>query len=58
MLVVEALEAIGDAYALYGFSGYGRENVEFHVIKDLDETLDDSVLRFLTVKTTIILSNS
>jgi len=45
VLVVEALEAIGDTYALYGFSGYGRENVEFHVIKDLDETLDDSVLR-------------
>ncbi len=45
VLVVEALEAIGDAYAIYGFSGHGRENVEFHVIKDLDELLDDSVRR-------------
>jgi nitric oxide reductase activation protein len=45
VLVVEALEAIGDAYGIYGFSGHGRENVEFHVIKDLDELLDDAVRR-------------
>jgi hypothetical protein len=45
VLAVEALEAIGDAYGIYGFSGHGRENVEFHVIKDLDESLDDSVRR-------------
>ena len=45
MLVVEALEAIGDAYGIYGFSGQGRENVEFYVIKDLEEPFDDSVRR-------------
>jgi nitric oxide reductase activation protein len=45
VLVVEALEAIGDAYGIYGFSGYGRENVEFHVIKDLDETYGEQVRR-------------
>ena len=45
VLIVEALEAIGDAYGIYGFSGYGRENVEFHVIKDLDERFDDDVRR-------------
>jgi nitric oxide reductase activation protein len=45
VLVVEALEAIGDAYGIYGFSGHGRENVEFHVIKDLDELLDEAVRR-------------
>jgi nitric oxide reductase activation protein len=45
VLVVEALEAIGDAYGIYGFSGYGRENVEFHVIKDLGEPLDDAARR-------------
>jgi len=45
VLVVEALEAIGDTYAIYGFSGHGRENVEFHVIKDLDEPFGDSVRR-------------
>jgi nitric oxide reductase NorD protein len=45
VLMVEALEAIGDTYGIYGFSGHGRENVEFYVIKDLDELLDDSVRR-------------
>jgi len=45
VLVVEALEAIGDAYGIYGFSGYGRDNVEFHVIKDLDEVFSDRVRR-------------
>jgi len=45
VLVIEALEAIGDAYGIYGFSGHGRENVEFHVIKDLDEPFDDAVRR-------------
>jgi hypothetical protein len=45
VLVVEALEAIGDAYGIYGFSGQGRENVEFYVIKDLEEPFDDSVRR-------------
>src|SRR5690606_2020511 len=41
----EALEAIGDSYGIYGFSGYGRDNVEFHVIKDLKEQKDDRVLK-------------
>lgn len=45
VLIVEALEAIGDSYGIYGFSGYGRENVEFHVIKDLKEQKDDRVLK-------------
>ncbi len=43
VLLVEALEAIGDTYALYGFSGYGRQNCEFHVIKDLDDPCDEKV---------------
>jgi hypothetical protein len=45
VVVVEALEAIGDAYAIYGFSGHGRENVEFHVIKNFDEPFGDPVRR-------------
>jgi nitric oxide reductase NorD protein len=45
VLLVEALEAIGDAYGIYGFSGYGRENVEFYVVKDLDEPFSDRVRR-------------
>lgn len=45
VLIVEALEAIGDAYGIFGFSGYGRDNVEFHVIKDLQEQMSDRVQR-------------
>ena len=45
VLIVEALEAIGDAYGIYGFSGYGRDNVEFHVIKDLHDTFGDRTRR-------------
>lgn len=41
VLIVEALEAIGDSYGIYGFSGYGRDNVEFHVIKELGEEMDE-----------------
>ncbi len=45
VLIVEALEAIGDSYGIYGFSGYGRDNVEYHVIKDLGEKFGDKVRR-------------
>ncbi|MEE9198178.1 MAG: VWA domain-containing protein, partial [Dehalococcoidia bacterium] len=45
ILLIRALETIGDAYGIYGFSGYGRENVEFYVIKDIDEALSDRVKR-------------
>ena len=37
-LLIQALETIGDTYGIYGFSGYGRENVEFYVIKDIEES--------------------
>lgn len=43
VLFIKALETIGDAYGIYGFSGYGRDNVEFYVVKDLDETFGDKV---------------
>ena len=36
-LLVEALERIGDAYGIYGFSGGGRDDVRLSVVKDLDE---------------------
>ena len=41
VLLIEALETIGDTYGVFGFSGYGRDNVEFYVIKDMDETLSN-----------------
>jgi len=47
VLLMTALETIGDQYGIYGFSGYGRDNVEFYVIKDFDEHFDDRIKRRL-----------
>ncbi|MBN9492497.1 VWA domain-containing protein [bacterium] len=47
VLLMTALETIGDQYGIYGFSGYGRDNVEFFVIKDFDETLDQPIKKRL-----------
>jgi nitric oxide reductase NorD protein len=43
VIMVEALEEIGDAYAIYGFSGHGRNNVEFYLVKSFNEPLSPSV---------------
>ena len=39
VLLCEALEAVGDQYALYAYSGQGRGGVEVQVIKEFDEHL-------------------
>jgi nitric oxide reductase NorD protein len=39
VLLCEALEAVGDHYALYGYSGQGRGHVDFLVIKDFEDRL-------------------
>ncbi len=39
VLLCEALDAVGDRYALYAYSGQGRGAVEIHTIKDFDERL-------------------
>jgi len=39
VLLCEALEAVGDQYALYAYSGQGRGSVEVQVIKEFDEPL-------------------
>lgn len=38
-LMCDALERLGDSHAVYGFSGDGRENVEFNVVKDFGDRL-------------------
>ena len=43
VLIMDALENLGDQYGIYCFSGYGRENVEFYTVKDLDESLNDNI---------------
>lgn len=45
VILIQALQTLGDQYGIYGFSGYGRENVEFYAIKDLGEPFGDSVKR-------------
>jgi hypothetical protein len=45
VLMMDCLEAIGDRYGVYGFSGHGRDNVEFYVIKDLDEDFSPNVAK-------------
>ncbi len=37
VLMAEALEAIGDSFAIFGFSGYGRDQVAFYVAKDFHQ---------------------
>ncbi len=38
VLMSEALEAVGDAYSIYGFTSEGRRNVKFYVVKDFNES--------------------
>jgi nitric oxide reductase activation protein len=39
VLLCEALDAVGDQYALYAYSGQGRGSVEVQVVKEFDEPL-------------------
>ena len=43
VLLINAIESLGDIYGIYGFSGYGRENVEFYTIKDIDEPFSEKI---------------
>jgi nitric oxide reductase NorD protein len=43
VLMSEALEAVGDAYSINGFTSEGRRNVKFYVVKDFNEKYDDEV---------------
>ncbi len=45
VLLCEALEMLGDRYAIYGFSGITRKRCEIYRIKRFDERYDDSVRR-------------
>lgn len=42
VLLCEALDAVGDQYGLYAYSGQGRTMVDFLTIKDFDERLGAS----------------
>ena len=42
-LLMASLERLGDTYSIYFFSGSGREDVKFHVLKDFEERLSDRI---------------
>jgi nitric oxide reductase activation protein len=43
ILMAEALQAIGDAFAIYGFSGDSKDRVDFYVIKDFSDAFNPSI---------------
>ena len=43
VIMAQALEEIGDTYAIYGFSGHGRDNVEYYLVKSFTEPLTAAV---------------
>jgi len=43
----EGLDALGDRFAVYGFSGNGREHCDFFIYKELDEPFSDDARRRL-----------
>jgi nitric oxide reductase NorD protein len=43
VLLTTALEEIGDVYSVYGFSSYGRRNVEVFPVKSFNEPLTQAV---------------
>jgi len=45
VLLCHAIETLGDHYGIYGFSGHGRANVQFLVIKDLNESFGEKIKR-------------
>jgi nitric oxide reductase NorD protein len=45
VLMSEALEAVGDRYAIYGFTSEGRRNVKFYVVKDFADRYTEETER-------------
>jgi len=45
VLLCSAIELLGDSYGIYGFSGHGHNNVQYLVIKDLNESFSEKIKR-------------
>jgi nitric oxide reductase NorD protein len=54
LLMSEALEAIGDAYAIYGFSSQGRKRVSFYRFKDFREAYGGQVQGRIGAASTLV----
>ncbi len=51
VLMAEALESIGDRWAVYGFSTHYRDKVDFFVVRDFDEPFCGEVkMRFESIR--------
>ena len=48
ILLAEALETLGDRYAIYGFSGMARKRCEIYKIKEFDERYNDEIKARIT----------
>ena len=44
VVMAAALDALGDSYGIYGFSGYGKNNVEVFVAKEPDQSFSRRTL--------------
>lgn len=49
IVMIQALESIGDKYAIYAFSGNTKEDVEYFIIKEFDEGLSGDVARRISL---------
>ena len=45
VVMAAALEALGDSYGIYGFSGYSKDNVELFIAKEPDDGFSQATLR-------------
>lgn len=45
VVMAAALDALGDAYGIYGFSGYGKDCVEIFVAKEPDQSFSQQTLQ-------------
>ena len=43
ILMAEALQAVGDPFAIYGFSGDSKDRVDFYIIKDFSDVLNGRI---------------
>ena len=44
VVMAAALDALGDHYGVYGFSGYGKDCVEIFVAKEMDDSFSHQTL--------------
>lgn len=43
ILMAEALQAVGDTFAIYGFSGDSKDRVDFYIVKDFSDALNSRI---------------